>query len=230
MIRAGGKVSVEGAMRRVLRVLACCGVLAGCAEAEAEVATKAVDFSKPVPPYTFFVECGPLDGITMYPVPLADKYTIEGNYRLSSSRNDLSVADYSDDKMVIWGIDAPVSDERVIVEIPDNLIDREAGINANFFLHGLKNGCTGIFAAKEVVLMGTARRLLSTWDFGMTHSSVVDDAYRALDSDPRTSSDVHRNAVFVDVSAWEGPEIVGVISFMVLMGKVYTDKIVYLDE
>ena len=31
---------------------------------------KAVDFSKPVPPYTFFVTCGPLEGITMYPVPL----------------------------------------------------------------------------------------------------------------------------------------------------------------
>ena len=57
-------------MRRVVRVLACCGVLAGCAGAEAEVAMKAVDFSKPVPPYTFFVTCGPLEGITMYPVPL----------------------------------------------------------------------------------------------------------------------------------------------------------------
>jgi hypothetical protein len=82
-------------MRRVLRVLACCGVLAGCAEAEAEVAMKALDFSKPVPPHTFFVECGPLEGITMYPVPLAGKYTIKGKYRLSSSSNDLKVMDMS---------------------------------------------------------------------------------------------------------------------------------------
>ena len=217
-------------MRRVLRVLACCAVLAGCADAEAEVATKAVDLSKPVPPYTFFVKCGPLDGITMYPVPLAKKYTVEGRYSLSSSRNDLSVADYSDNKMVIWGIDAPVSNNRVTVKIPDDLNDREAGINANFFLHGLTNGCTGVFAADELVIQGTAMKLLFLRDFGMTHSSVVDDAYRALESDPRTSSDVHKNAVFIDVHAWEGPKVVGVTSFMVLNGRVYASTIEYLNE
>ena len=217
-------------MRKVLRVLACCGVLAGCAEAEAEVAMKAVDLSKPVPPYTFFVKCGPLDGITMYPVPLAKKYTVEGRYSLSSSRNDLSVADYSDNKMTIWGIDDPVSDERVIVNIPESVNDREPGVNASFFLHGLENGCTGVFAANEVVLMRTARALLSTWDFGMTHSSVVDDAYRALDRNPRTNSAVHSNALFIDVSAAEGPKVVGVTSFMVLNGRVYASTIEYLNE
>lgn len=76
-------------MQKAVRVLACCAVLAGCAGAEAEVAMKAVDFSKPVPPRIFFVECGPLEGITMYPVPLPGKYTVEGKYRLSSSVSDL---------------------------------------------------------------------------------------------------------------------------------------------
>jgi hypothetical protein len=217
-------------MRLSIKLLLCCICLAGCAEAEAEVAAKAVDFSKPVLPHTIFVECGPLEGITMYPVPLAGKYTVEGKYRLSSSRNDLSVTDYSDDKMVIWGTGAPVSDERVIVKIPDNLNDREAGINANFFLHGLVNGCTGVFAADEVVLMGTARMLRSAWERGLTHSQVVDDAYRAFDSDPRTGTAVHKNAVFMDVHAWEGPRVAGVTSFMVLNGEVYGSEIIRLDE
>ena len=62
----GGRRFWRGAgMRRVLRVLA------GCAEAQAEVVAKTLDFSKPVPPYTFFVECGPMEGNAMYPVPLA---------------------------------------------------------------------------------------------------------------------------------------------------------------
>ena len=82
-------------MRHSIKLLLCCLCLAGCAEAEAEVATKAVDFSKPVLPHTIFVECGPLEGITMYPVPLAGKYTVEGKYRLSSSSNDLTVMDMS---------------------------------------------------------------------------------------------------------------------------------------
>ena len=93
-------------MRHSLKLLLGCLCLAGCAEAEAEVATKAVDLSKPVPPHIFFVECGPMEGITMYPVPLAVKYTIEGKYRLSSSSSDLTVMDMSklgpgDDRVVI---------------------------------------------------------------------------------------------------------------------------------
>ena len=182
---------------------------------------KAVDFSKPVPPHTFFVKCGPMEGITMYPVPLADKYTVEGTYRLSSSMSDLSVQDYL---KIIPG------DNRIIVSIPEDRSNRNNAVNANFFMHGLANGCTGVFSANEVVLMGTTRMLRSTWDFGMTHSSVVDDAYLALDSDPRTSSDVQRNAVFIDISAWEGPKVNGAISFMVLKGEVYADTIVKLDE
>jgi hypothetical protein len=208
-------------MRRVLRVLACCAVLAGCAEAEPEVSAATVDFSKPVPPFTFFVECSPLEGITMYPVPLPGKYTVEGTYRLSSSMSDLSVQDYL---KIIPG------DNRIIVSIPEDRSNRNNAVNANFFMHGLANGCTGVFSANEVVLMGTTRMLRSTWDFGMTHSSVVDDAYLALDSDPRTSSDVQRNAVFIDISAWEGPKVNGAISFMVLKGEVYADTIVKLDE
>jgi hypothetical protein len=82
-------------MRPSIKFLTCCFLLAACTQTEAEVAAKAVDFSKPVPPHSFFVKCGPLDGITMYPVPLAGKYTVEDKYRLSSSRNDLSVQDYS---------------------------------------------------------------------------------------------------------------------------------------
>ena len=208
-------------MKKVVRVLACCAVLAGCAGAEAEVAMKAVDFSKPVPPYTFFVTCGPLDGITMYPVPLPGRYTVEGKYRLSSSVSDLSVQDYL---KIIPG------DNRIIVRIPEDRSNRNNSVNANFFVHGLANDCTGVFAASEVTLMRTERMLKSIWEYGLTHSPVVDDAYQAFDRDPRTSLDVHRNAVFIDVLAWKEPKVRGVASFMVFNGQAYASTIVYLDE
>ena len=196
-------------MRHSIKLLLGCLCLAGCADAEAEVASKAVDFSKPVPPHTFFVECGPLEGITMYPVPLAGKYTVEGKYRLSSSMSDLSVQDYL---KIIPG------DNRVIVSIPEDRSNRDSSVNANFFVHGLANGCTGVFAAFKVTLMRTERMLESRWDYGLTHSSVVDDAYLALDSDPRTSADVKKNALFINAIAWNPTKSTGVASFIRAIG------------
>jgi hypothetical protein len=208
-------------MRSSIKLLLCCLFLAGCAEAEAEVAMKALDFSKPVPPYTFFVECGPLEGITMYPVSLPGEYTVEGTYRLSSSMSDLSVEDYLD---IIPG------DNRIIVSIPDDRSNRSNGVNANFFVLGLANGCTGVFAASEVTLMRTERMLESAWEYGLTHSSVVDAAYLALDRDPRTSADVNKNALFIDVSAWNSTKSSGVTSFMVFNGEAYGRLSVSLGE
>ena len=208
-------------MRSSIKLLLCCLFLAGCAEAEAEVATKALDFSKPVPPHTFLVTCGPLEGITMYPVPLAGKYTVEGTYRLSSSMSDLSVEDYLD---IIPG------DNRIIVSIPDDRSNRRNGVNANFFVHGLANGCIGVLAASELTLMRTEMMLKSAWEYGLTHSSFVDAAYMTLDSDPRTSADVHKNALFITVSAWELPKVAGRNAFMVFSGNVYGHLIVRLDE
>ena len=205
-------------MRHSIKLLLCCLCLAGCAEAEAEVATEAVDFSKPVTPGPFYVKCGTLEGITMYPVPLPGNYTVEGKYSLSSSRNDLSVQDYL--RMI-------PGDKRVVVMIPEN---RDNGVNANFFLHGLADGCTGVFAASEITLMGTEKMLQSTWDYGLTHSPVVDEVYLAFARDSRTSADVNKNALFIDISAWSGPKTSGAGSFMVFKGEVYADKIVYLDE
>jgi hypothetical protein len=207
-------------MRHSIKLLLCCLCLAGCAEAEAEVAMKAVDLSKPVPPHTFFVECGRLEGITMYPVPLAGKYTVEGKYRLSSSRNDLSVQDYL---KIIPG------DNRVIVSIPEDPSNRDNGVNANFFVHGLANGCTGVFAAFEVTLMRTERMLESSWEYGLTHSSVVDAAYLAFDRDARTSADVNKNALFINAIAWNPTKSSGVNSFMLFNAEVYGD-LVRLDE
>ncbi|MFN7597810.1 MAG: hypothetical protein ACK5PT_13875, partial [Cereibacter sp.] len=173
-------------MRRVVRVLACCLVLAGCAEAEPEVSAATVDFSKPVPPYTFFVTCGPLEGITMYPVPLAGKYTVEGKYRLSSSVSDLSVMDYS--------VEYP-GDDRTIVEIPNDL---DSGVNANFFVHGLANGCTGVFAATRVDILLPERVLSTPSEYGITHSRVVYDFYLEFEKDPKTKEDLDRNALFIN--------------------------------
>jgi hypothetical protein len=215
-------------MQKVVRVLACCLVLAGCAGAEAEVAMKAVDLSKPVPPHIFFVTCGPLDGITMYPVPLPGKYTVEGKYRLSSSMSDLSVVDRSQ---------TSPSNDRIIVSIPEERSNRDNGVNANFFVLGLANDCTGVFAASEITLMRTEMMLKSVWEYGLTHSSIVDAAFMALESDPRTSADVHKNALFITVSPWERPKVAGRHSFiagrnafMVFGGNVYGHLIVRLDE
>jgi hypothetical protein len=185
-------------MRPAMKLLLCCLFLAGCAEAEAEVAMKAVDFSKPVPPHTLFLECGPLEGITMYPVSLPGEYTVEGTYRLSSSMSDLSVEDYSDDKMEIWGIDAPVSDDRVIVKIPDNLNDREAGTSTNFFLLGFASGCAGVFAADIVDLM-KADRPVGQWEYHLTHSPTSDDLFPSSENEPATKLALGRNALCIRV-------------------------------
>jgi len=205
-------------MKKVVRVLACCAVLAGCAEAEAEVAMTTVDFSKPVPPHTFFVECGPLEGITMYPVPLADKYTVRGKYRLSSSVSDLSAMDYS--------VEYP-GEDRTIVEIPDDL---DSGVNANFFVHGLANGCTGVFAATRVDILLPERVLSTPSEYGITHSRVVDDVYLEFEKDPKTKEELDRNALFINAFMYVEPRSDGglvssVASFLLFEGNAYATNV-----
>jgi hypothetical protein len=205
-------------MRLSIKLLLCCICLAGCAEAEAEVAMKAVDFSKPVLPHTIFVECGPLEGITMYPVPLAGKYTVEGKYRLSSSSNDLTVMDMS---KLSRG-------DRVVITIPDD--DRDAGFNANFFVDGLENGCTGVFAANRVDIMTTERMLASASEISLTLSPVVDEAYFAIEKDTVKKLNMERNALFINIHAWESPRVGGVGTLMILDGDVVASDVVRLGE
>jgi len=205
-------------MRRVLRVLACCGVLAGCAEAEPEVSAATVDFSKPVPPRIFFVECGPLEGITMYPVPLAGRYTIQGRYRLSSSVSDLSVADYS---VEYPGID------RVVIAVPD---DQDSGVNANFFVQGLANGCTGVFAATRVDILPPEETLSEPSEHGITHSSVVDEVYLAFAKDPKTKEALDRNALFINAFMYVEPRsdgglVASATSFLLFEGNAYATRV-----
>jgi hypothetical protein len=206
-------------MSPAIKLLLCCLCLAGCADAEAEVASKAVDYSRPVPPHTFFVECGPLDGVTMYPVPLAGKYTVEGKYRLSSSVSDLSVQDYS--------VKYP-GEDRTIVEIPDDL---DSGVNANFFVHGLANGCTGVFAATRVDILLPERVLSTPSEHGITHSSVVDDVYLEFSKDPKTKEALDRNALFINVHMYVEPRSDGGLvsspaSFLLFEGNAYATNVV----
>ncbi|MCA3443836.1 MAG: hypothetical protein INF52_10770 [Rhodobacter sp.] len=205
-------------MRSSIKLLLCCLFLAGCAEAEAEVAMKALDFSKPVPPHTFFVECGPLEGITMYPVPLAGKYTVEGKYRLSSSSNDLTVMDMSKLRR----------GDRVIISIPDD--DRDAGFNANFFVHGLAHGCTGVFAANRVDIMTTQTMLASASEIGLTLSPDVNEAYFAIEKDNVKRLNMERNALFIDIYAMESPKVESAGTFMILDGDVVASEVVKLGE
>ena len=205
-------------MLRVLSLLVCCLVLAGCAEAEPEVSAATVDFSKPVPPRIFFVECGPLEGITMYPVPLAGKYTVEGKYRLSSSVSDLSVVDYS--------VQLP-GQYRSIVEIPSN---RDSGVNANFFVQGLANGCAGIFAATRVDIILPERMLATPSEHGITHSSAVDDVYLAFARDPKTKEVLDRNALFINAFMYVEPRsdgglVASATSFLLFEGNAYATRV-----
>ena len=205
-------------MRLSIKLLLCCICLAGCAEAEAEVAMKAVDFSKPVLPHTIFVECGPLEGITMYPVPLAGKYTVEGKYRLSSSVSDLSVVDYS--------VQLP-GQYRSIVEIPSN---RDSGVNANFFVQGLANGCTGVFAATRVDILPPEETLSEPSEHGITHSSVVDDVYLEFAKDPKTKEALDRNALFINALMYVEPRSDGGLvgsatSFLLFEGNAYATRV-----
>jgi hypothetical protein len=196
----------------------CCLFLAGCAEAEAEVAMKALDFSKPVPPRILFVECGPLEGITMYPVPLAGKYTIQGRYQLSSSVSDLSVVDDS--------VKYPGND-RVIISIPK---EQDIGVNANFFVHGLGNGCTGIFAATRVDINLPEDMLEYPSEHGITHSSVVDDVYLAFAKDPKMKEALDRNGLFIDALMYVEPRSDGHLvgsatSFLLFEGNAYATRV-----
>jgi hypothetical protein len=205
-------------MRHSIKLLLCCLCLAGCADAEAEVAMKAVDFSKPVPPHTFFVKCGPMEGITMYPVPLADKYTVEGTYRLSSSRNDLSVLD---DSVKYPGFD------RVVIRIPE---DQGNGVNANFFVQGLASGCTGVFAAVRVDILPPEEMLSEPSEHGITHSSVVDDVYLAFAKDPKTRESLDRNALFINADMYVEPRSDGGLvgssaSFLLFERNAYATRV-----
>jgi hypothetical protein len=205
-------------MRPSIKLLLCCLFMAGCAEAEAEVAMKAVDFSKPVPPRILFVECGPLEGITMYPVPLAGKYTIQGRYQLSSSVSDLSVVD---DSVRYPGFD------RVVIAIPD---DQDSGVNANFFVQGLANGCTGVFAATRMDILPPEEMLSEPSEHGITHSSVVDDVYLDFSKDPKMKEVLDRNALFINALMYVEPRSDGRLvgsatSFLLFEGNAYATRV-----
>jgi hypothetical protein len=196
-----------------------CGLLlAGYDEAEPEGSAATVDFSKPVPPRIFFVECGPLEGITMYPVPLAGKYTIQGRYRLSSSVSDLSVTDNS--------VKYPGFD-RVVITIPD---DQDSGVNANFFVQSLASGCTGVFAATRVDILPPEETLSEPSEHGITHSSVVDDVYLEFAKDPKTKEALDRNALFMNAFMYVEPRsdgglVASATSFLLFEGNAYATRV-----
>jgi hypothetical protein len=197
-----------------MKVVACCLFLPGCVEKPPEITTTTVNFSKPLAVGKFFIECGPLDGIVMYPVPLPRKYTVDGTYTFSSSRSDLT-------------IDEGVGSERRIVSIPD---ERDTGVNANFFVHGLKDGCTGVFGATRVDIMRTEAALASGMERGITLSPVVDGAYFAFQNDPKEKADFDQNALFIDVSGWSRPKIGGGTTFLFFEGAAFGNGVVPYSE
>jgi len=119
-------------------------------------------------------------------------------------------------------------EDRTIVEIPDDL---DSGVNANFFVHGLANGCTGVFAATRVDILLPERVLSTPSEYGITHSRVVDDVYLEFEKDPKTKEELDRNALFINAFMYVEPRsdggLVGsVASFLLFEGNAYATNVV----
>jgi hypothetical protein len=130
----GWAASAEGGMRRVLGLLACCLVLAGCYEAEqeftGEIEAAALDLTQPVPGGTVYITCGPIEGVELYPLDLDPFLTIRGGYEISTMNRAI----------VPQG-------NGMAPQAFLNYEDARRLPNTNFFISGLKDGCTAVFSA-----------------------------------------------------------------------------------
>ena len=209
-------------MRPSKKLLLCCLFLAGCVEAEAEVATKAVDFSKPVPPEVFYIYCGSLEGVETYPIPLDPAFTAGGRYSISASIEDVSARNSGEG--------------RFYIETPGERTARE---NVNFFVKGLKNGCTGVFSGFNVWLMRMKR--LAEAPLWMGHDATepvgtytdveeidakIAESYRF----PESKRNLDRNSLFIKLFAWVSPRVTTELTIMILDGEVYSSDTMLLDQ
>ena len=130
----GWAALVEGGMRRVLGLLACCLVLAGCTEAEqefsGEIAAASLDLTQPVPGGTVYIKCGPIEGVELYPLNLGPSFWFRGGYEISTTNREIVRESYYMTGQAFLNFEKSRS-------LP----------NTNFFISGLKDGCTAVFSA-----------------------------------------------------------------------------------
>jgi hypothetical protein len=124
----------EGWMQKAVRVLACCLVLAGCYEAEqefsGEIEAASLDLTQPVPGGTVYITCGPIEGVEMYPLDLDPFLPVRGGYEIFTTNREI----------VPQG-------NGMAPQAFLNYNNSRRLPNTNFFISGLKDGCTAVFSA-----------------------------------------------------------------------------------
>jgi hypothetical protein len=126
-------------MRRVLGLLACCLALAGCYEAEqeftGEIEAAALDLTEPVPGGSVYITCGPIEGVQLYPLDLDPFFPVRGGYEISTMNSAIVPQNQSTTPQAFLNYENSRS-------LP----------NTNFFITGLKDGCTAVFSAFEMFI------------------------------------------------------------------------------
>jgi hypothetical protein len=121
-------------MRRVLGLLACCLALAGCYEAEqeftGEIEAAALDLTEPVPGGTVYITCGPIEGVQLYPLNLGPSFWFRGGYKISTTNREIERESFYLTGQAFLNFEKSR-------RLP----------NTNFFISGLKDGCTAVFSA-----------------------------------------------------------------------------------
>jgi hypothetical protein len=126
-------------MRRVLGLLACCLVLAGCYEAEqefsGEIEAASLDLTQPVPGGTVYIKCGPIEGVELYPLDLDPFFPVRGGYEISTPNS-----------AIVPKTNGPLPQAFL------NYEDSRSLPNTNFFITGLKDGCTAVLSAFKMLI------------------------------------------------------------------------------
>ena len=127
-------------MQKVVRVLACCLVLAGCTEEEqefsGEIEAASLDLTQPVPGGTVYITCGPIEGVEMYPLDLDPFLPVRGGYEIFTTNREI----------VPQG-------NGMAPQAFLNYANLRRLPNRNFFITGLKDGCTAVLSAAGMRIM-----------------------------------------------------------------------------
>ncbi|MCE2737621.1 MAG: hypothetical protein LW703_04515 [Rhodobacter sp.] len=126
-------------MKKVVRVLACCLVLAGCTEEEqefsGEIEAAALDLTQPVPGGTVYIKCGPIEGVEMYPLDLDPFFKVRGGYEIFTMNSAIVPQNQNTSPQAFL-----------------NYNNSRRLPNTNFFITGLKDGCTAVLSAYEMFI------------------------------------------------------------------------------
>lgn len=215
----GWAALVEGGMRGVLRVLGCCAVLAGCygaPEPEAEVIPLPTDLSQTVPPMAFFITCGSTDDLEKYPVAISRAFLADGRYAIYSSYKVTDVVDGELDQ---------------IARAYKNFDNRP---NSNFFVQGLNNGCTGVFAASEINVRRMSEAIVPNVMIGpdtlWTLTPAVNDAIATIIQDPVRKARLLESGVLLEVVVNTAPRRYDTPYILIFDGEVYAKRVYDLKQ